>query len=187
MLNLSHFKSYWKRNKQGLAPGKGSSSCQKSNKLRDCNSSRAHPISKRITDRRAIPSKWARLERSATISDPIRRAQEYIQIHVGEIRTLDELSYIAGLSPSRFAHRFRQEVGEPPWTFVRRIRAEQARKQLESGKKPVDVAVETGYADQAHLTREMQTRYGRTPVELMRSVNHSQEKAAEDSSSVQDL
>jgi|GEM_PF-4007343 len=119
-------------------------------------------------------------------SAAIKRVKEFVGIHFGEIRTVDELARVAGMSPSYFAHRFREEVGEPPWAFIRRIRAEEARKRLETGNTPAEVAFDTGYADQAHLTREMQARYGQTPGELRHPALNREEEPVEKSSSVQD-
>jgi AraC-like DNA-binding protein len=84
------------------------------------------------------------------------------------VRTLDELADVAGLSRYHFARRFRDEVGVPPWAYVRSKRAERARRLLESGAPPAEVAHETGYADQPHLTRDLRERFGRTPGEIRR-------------------
>jgi AraC-like DNA-binding protein len=84
------------------------------------------------------------------------------------VRTLDELADVAGLSRYHFARRFRDEVGVPPWAYVRSKRAERARSLLEGGSPPAEVAHETGYADQPHLTRDLRERFGRTPGEIRR-------------------
>lgn len=144
-------------------------------------------LRKGLVNRRPIPSKWIRLELSDIITDAIKRVQQHVHVHVGEVHCVDELADIADLSPGRFAHRFRKETGEPPWAFVRRIRAEKARKMLESGEKPIDVAFDAGYSDQAHLTREMQARFGKTPGELIREGEASSSEISDNSSSVQDI
>ena len=43
-------------------------------------------------------------------------------------------------------------------------RAEKAATLLRSGIRPIDVAVEAGYADQAHMTRALKTFLGETPA-----------------------
>ncbi len=109
---------------------------------------------------------------------------EHVEVHVGEIRTLDELAEVAGLSRFHFARRFRDETGEPPWAFVRRKRAEHARRLLEEGHAPAEVAFEAGYADQAHLTRDLRERTGRTPGALRNAADARRQR--DESKNVQD-
>jgi len=78
--------------------------------------------------RRPRAARWAT---AAHVTPPIRRVMEHVEVHVGEVRTLDELAEVAGLSRFHFARRFRDETGEPPWAFVRRKRAEHARRLLQ--------------------------------------------------------
>ncbi|HYG66486.1 MAG TPA: helix-turn-helix transcriptional regulator, partial [Anaeromyxobacteraceae bacterium] len=84
------------------------------------------------------------------------------------VRALDELAEAAGLSRYHFARRFRDEAGEPPWAYVRRLRAERAHALLREGATPAEAAHEAGFADQAHLTRALRARYGRTPGQIRR-------------------
>jgi transcriptional regulator GlxA family with amidase domain len=113
------------------------------------------------------------------VSIRIRRVQEYVEGHVEEVRTLDELAEVAGLSRYHFARRFRDEVGEPPWAFVRRVRDERARTLLRGGRAPAEVAHEAGFADQAHLTRALRARYGQTPGQIRRAAVVPAEPPAE--------
>ena len=114
--------------------------------------------------RRAPDRPWtARLHEP---SAPIRRAQAFVRLCVGDIRTVEDLADAAGLSRAHFARRFHAETGEAPWAFVRRVRDAEARRRLGAGTAPAEVAHATGYADQAHLTRAMRARYGRTPGQI---------------------
>lgn len=49
-------------------------------------------------------------------------------------------------------------------------RAERAAALLLQGQRPIDVATETGYADQAHMTRTLKHLLGRTPRQLQKQV-----------------
>lgn len=120
-----------------------------------------------------------RLERRDDVSVRIRRVQEYVEGHLEDVRALDELAEVAGLSRYHFARRFRDEVGEPPWAFVRRVRSERAHALLSEGHAPAEVAHETGFADQAHLTRTLRTRYGRTPGQIRRMAGEEGESASD--------
>ncbi|HLA64681.1 MAG TPA: helix-turn-helix domain-containing protein, partial [Rhodothermales bacterium] len=53
--------------------------------------------------------------------------------------------------------------------FVRRVREERARELLEEGAAPAETAHALGFADQAHLTRALRTRFGRTPGQIRRA------------------
>lgn len=112
-------------------------------------------------------ARWARAE--AEVSPGVQRVQAYVEVRLGEVRTLDEMAEVAGWSRYHFARRFRDETGEPPWAYVRRKRAEHARRLLEGGRPPAEVAHEAGYADQAHLTRDLRDRLGRTPAQIRRA------------------
>ena len=130
--------------------------------LRDCGI--AHPgHPRRAPDRRARVGLDARGP-----SDAIRRVQDHVVLHVGDVRTLGELADIAGLSRAHFARRFHRETGEAPWAFVRRVRDAEAMQRLEAGEAPAEVAYGAGYADQAHMTRSLRRRTGRTPGEIRR-------------------
>lgn len=62
--------------------------------------------------------------------------------------------------------RYRQTVGLSRRQAEQIRRAEQAAAMLESGASPAEVAAETGYADQAHMTRVLKNLLGKTPAQL---------------------
>lgn len=84
------------------------------------------------------------------------------------IRTLaDNL----GLSERHFRRRFSAAVGYGPKTLEQVLRF---RRVLELAPNPgglADLAAHTGYADQAHLTREVRRLSGLTPRELLNERN----------------
>jgi AraC-like DNA-binding protein len=129
---------------------------------------------------------WVRLEWEGRVSGEIRRVQTFVEVHVGEVRALDELAEVAGLSRFHFARRFREEVGEPPWAFVRRVRAERAAELLREGRTPAEAAHEAGFADQAHLTRALRERFGRTPGQIRREAAEASGDPEENRKDVQD-
>ncbi|GAA4223870.1 hypothetical protein GCM10022254_02070 [Actinomadura meridiana] len=71
-----------------------------------------------------------------------------------------------GWTPRRLTRRFRDQVGLPPKTVARIFRFERAAALLASMRPLSDIAVESGYSDQAHLTRELRALTGRTPSDL---------------------
>jgi AraC-like DNA-binding protein len=73
-----------------------------------------------------------------------------------------------GWSPRRLIDRFRDHVGLPPKAAARVIRLDRAVSALRSGAPRIaEVAAACGYADQAHLGRELRELGGITPGQLV--------------------
>lgn len=74
-----------------------------------------------------------------------------------------------GYSRQHLTTRFRHDFGVPPKTFARLRRFEQAVRLVEDGRLPLaDVALRTGYSDQAHFNREFRRLAGSAPQEHLR-------------------
>lgn len=78
----------------------------------------------------------------------------------------DGVVHQAAVSQRSNQRRHRQAVGLSRRQSEQIRRAEQAAALLQSGKPPAEVAVEAGYADQAHLTRSLKKLFGTTPARL---------------------
>ncbi|MFG3254190.1 AraC family ligand binding domain-containing protein [Streptomyces sp. NPDC048172] len=77
--------------------------------------------------------------------------------------TVAELSAASGLPRASLIDAFRHAYGLPPHAYLLRLRANRARRLLLAGRRPVEVAAVTGFADQAHLTRVCKRYFGVTP------------------------
>jgi transcriptional regulator GlxA family with amidase domain len=77
--------------------------------------------------------------------------------------TLDELARVAGTSKFHLVRQFRFITGVPPHTYQIGLRVLLARRLLEQGIAPADVATRTGFTDQSHLHRQFRSRLGITP------------------------
>jgi AraC-like DNA-binding protein/mannose-6-phosphate isomerase-like protein (cupin superfamily) len=78
--------------------------------------------------------------------------------------TVDELAAEAAYSRSAFALRFRTLVGESPMQYVRRTRLARAAMLLEQTNLGLgDVALRSGYASEASLSRAFRRAFGLTP------------------------
>jgi AraC-like DNA-binding protein len=70
------------------------------------------------------------------------------------------------LSERQLRRRFTIAVGYGPKTFARIVRFQRALARIRSGDELAAAAAATGYADQAHMTREVGEFTGRTPTGL---------------------
>jgi AraC-like DNA-binding protein len=88
------------------------------------------------------------------VGPAVARVLEHVARACSRRLPVEDLAAVSGLSPSRFAHVFRDETGLSPARFVRRVRVELARELLASGEWPsVRVARALGLVDGSHLAR----------------------------------
>jgi AraC family transcriptional regulator of arabinose operon len=74
------------------------------------------------------------------------------------------LARVAGMSPSRFAHRFTAEVGESPRRFVERQRIERGRHLLRTSDLGIaEIAAAVGYDDPFHFSTRFRALTGLAP------------------------
>jgi AraC family transcriptional regulator len=94
----------------------------------------------------------------------VRRVTDFVLADLGRDLTLEAMAEQVGFSPYHFARLFRQTTGESPHQFVLRQRIEKAQYLLRETKIPLaSVALESGFANQSHLTRIFKRYLGLTP------------------------
>lgn len=94
--------------------------------------------------------------------------KEFIEEHLAEPFDVSELSRRANLTRPHFTRVFTEREGVPPWTYVLDRRVRRAAELLEEGMPPSEVALESGFCDQSHLTRVFRRAKGTTPGEFQR-------------------
>jgi AraC-like DNA-binding protein len=78
----------------------------------------------------------------------------YIQQHLADLVTLEQLAAQAGLSKYHFSREFKRATGQTPMTFLRQERVEAARSLLLSTPWTLQaIARQVGFADEYHLSR----------------------------------
>ena len=107
-------------------------------------------------------------ERSVRENRAVSVAKEYLAADVSRNVDLATLAGIAGLSRTHLIRAFKKETGMPPHAFLIDRRVRLARKLLLNGEAPATVALVTGFADQAHMTRAFKARIGTTPGQFAR-------------------
>ncbi len=103
------------------------------------------------------------MDRRGTRRPGVRRVLDYMRANACEPLSVEELSDIARLSLYHFIRVFRAEVGLGPHEFLVNIRVDRARGLLSQGRSITEAAMETGFADQSHLTRWFKRIMGITP------------------------
>ena len=113
----------------------------------------------RARERRARPS--AAVERVHAAVGLLTRAQPL---------GLDEAVRALGTSTRTFRREFGQLVGISPKRFSRVVRLRRAARRLGAARSLATLALEAGFADQAHMTREFVSLIGLAPGEVRQAV-----------------
>jgi transcriptional regulator GlxA family with amidase domain len=100
---------------------------------------------------------------ASTATSDLERAVAFIETSFAQPVSLTMLATLAGLSVSRFATLFRQEVGISPHRYLCLVRVRHAQRLLRHGTPPSVVATEVGFFDQSHLGRHFRRTVGVTP------------------------
>lgn len=87
----------------------------------------------------------------------------YIKANIDAPLSLDALSQLGGMSKSSLLRLFSQETGLTPHAYLANVRVEYARRLLEQGLTPAEVAIRTGFFDQSHFTNRFRSLLGFTP------------------------
>jgi AraC-like DNA-binding protein len=104
----------------------------------------------------------------------VRAVRDLLTDRLADPPSLDELAQEFGTSPFALVRAFRAETGLPPHAYVNHLRVRLARRLLDGGAAPADVAAQAGFTDQAHLTRHFKRVVGVPPGAYQRE----REKAA---------
>ena len=93
--------------------------------------------------------------------EPVLR---YIQSHLDEKISINDLAQTMNLSESRFQHCFLEIFHCSPMEYVLRLRIEKACKLLRKTKMPVaQIALDCGFANLSHFNRQFLKRTTMTP------------------------
>ena len=104
-----------------------------------------------------------------TVPPWLLRARERLDDEVAPGPSVASLAADADVHPVAFARAFRRAFGCAPTAYRRRSRVRAATGLLASTDLPAaEVALATGFADQSHLCRDVQTEYGTSPGRLRR-------------------
>ena len=125
---------------------------------------------------------------AAPVEERLRRAADWVAERVMKVRGIDpaiawaarrieqsggavsiaELREQTGLSKTRLAEAFREQIGLAPKLYARVVRFHRAAAMLQKGAEPlVEVALAAGYYDQPHMNAEFRELSGLSPREFL--------------------
>ena len=99
----------------------------------------------------------------------LRRVKNYMEEHLQNKLSLDELAHETDYSRAHFLRMFRAATGKTPHQYLTERRIEQAKRILQEEETSlIDTAARCGFSSQSHLTRVFRERVGVTPSEFKR-------------------
>lgn len=136
-----------------------------------------------------------RLAAASSVSERFRLVHEWVRTRIAQAQAIEpavawsaaqiersaggvpiaSLRAETGFSKSRLAARFREQIGFTPKRYARIVRFRRALALLHAGGLPaIEVALESGYYDQAHLVAEFRAMAGMTPGAYARAPRYEQ-------------
>jgi len=92
--------------------------------------------------------------------------------------SLPELALVAGMSNRQFQRLFSRELGQSPARFYLELRLKHAQMLLQRSMGSIlDVALECGFSEPSHFTRQYRKLFGETPGQARRRYNARREAA----------
>lgn len=103
--------------------------------------------------------------------EAIEQSLDFIEEHLTEEISTEELADAAGLSPFYFQRLFRRLVNKPVREYVKLRRLAKVIGNLGgSGQRILDVALDYGFSSHANFTRAFKEAYGITPEDYRRDL-----------------
>lgn len=94
----------------------------------------------------------------------LKRAMEYMSANLAGDIGLEQIADELGMSPSHFAHEFRNSTGTTPYQYLLQQRLERAKDLLKTSKLPIqNVSVLAGFNYPANFVRTFRQRVGQSP------------------------
>ncbi len=96
----------------------------------------------------------------------IKTVLSYIDGHLTERISIDELAGLCYFSQYHFMRFFKEHVGMPCFEYIKKLRLERAAALLEDGQPPLEAALSSGFHNLSYFYREFKKQYGKTPREI---------------------
>jgi AraC family transcriptional regulator len=117
-----------------------------------------------VSGHSSIPDAPARGRLSREVLQKIR---DYVFDHLAEPIEVGDLAELAGRSAFHFSRVFARSVGMTPHRYVVHLRLQAALRLIRDGQMSMaEIAADTGFSDQSHLSRWIRRVHGVAPSEL---------------------
>jgi AraC family transcriptional regulator len=94
----------------------------------------------------------------------LQRACDFIETHLGEDISLQQIAGAAGFSESHFARAFKAATGLTPHRFLVQRRLQRAQELLRDHQRSLaEIALLIGFASQSHFSAAFRAAFGQTP------------------------
>jgi AraC-like DNA-binding protein len=100
----------------------------------------------------------------------VNRALEFLQARACDRISLEDASRASGVGPFHLIRLFQKHVGLTPYAYLTQVRVAKSRKLLRLGEPVAQVALDVGFADQAHFTKRFKQLTGTTPALYARAM-----------------
>ena len=101
----------------------------------------------------------------------LRKVQDYVVERLAEEISIEALADLVELSPSHFAHVFKESTGMTPLQFITRQRITQAQQLIrETSRSLIEVGLEVGYTSPSHFAQVFRRVVGVTPTKFRNSL-----------------
>ena len=104
-------------------------------------------------------------------SRSVRRVRDFLRSNFASNTSLSHLASIADLSPFHLVRIFNDQIGVPPHEYQTQVRITNAQRLLRNGYSISDAAIETGFFDQSHFSRNFKRITGLTPGKYLAHSN----------------
>ena len=98
--------------------------------------------------------------------DALCKIKDYVHAHLADPIEVNDLASLAGRSPFHFTRIFARSIGVTPYRYVVHLRLRAAIDRIRSGMSLAQVAADTGFSDQSHLSRWIRRVHGVPPSQL---------------------
>lgn len=95
----------------------------------------------------------------------IIKAYQFMDEHLSEEFSLDEIARFVGYSSYYFARKFKEETGKTVMEYVRERRIYEAATEIKAGANICNTAMKYGFDTHAGFTKAFSNIYGCTPIQ----------------------
>jgi len=96
----------------------------------------------------------------------VERVRQFLEAKKTRIVSSDELEEVSGHCRFSLTRQFRQRYGTSPYRYLIMRRLDLVRGEIGAGNALAPIAVDAGFADQAHMTRMFRAAYGLSPSQF---------------------